>query len=165
MARILVIDDDEQIRDLLLLTLERAGHEVVAAANGEEGTRLYRSQKQDLVITDILMPEKEGIMTIFELRHDFPDVKIIAISGGGQFGPSSHYLEMAKHIGALLTIAKPFDSKELLEAVNKLTVERNPEKTGNSTCSSIAGVRQRKSAAGSKRRFVSCSNYPDRSAL
>lgn len=128
MARILVIDDDEQIRDLLLLTLERAGHDVVTAPNGEEGTRLYRSQKQDLIITDILMPEKEGILTIYELRRDFPDVKIIAISGGGQFGPPSHYLEMAKHIGALRAIAKPFDSKQLHEAVSELTSERDPEK-------------------------------------
>lgn len=120
MARIVVIDDDEQIRSLLHSTLERAGHRVVTAANGDEGIKLYRDEKADLIITDILMPVKEGIGTIYELRRSVPDVSIIAMSGGGGYGTPGHYIDMAKKIGACRTFTKPFNIRQMLEAVKDL---------------------------------------------
>lgn len=117
MARILIIDDDDQIRSTLHQVLEIEGHKVMDASNGKEGLKLFREKGADLVITDILMPEKQGIETIEELRRDFPQVKIIAISGGGRVAPYD-YLDMARKSGALLTLTKPFDRGELLEAVN-----------------------------------------------
>jgi CheY-like chemotaxis protein len=119
MKRILVIDDDVQVRQMLKQTLERAGYEVVDAADGAQGIRLYRDEPTDLIITDILMPEKEGIETIMELKRDFPDVKIIAISGGGRVDPGT-YLETARQCGTDRTFTKPFDRAELLEAIQQL---------------------------------------------
>ncbi len=119
MKRILVIDDDAQVRQMLKQTLERAGYEVVDAADGAKGIKFYRDEPTDLVITDIIMPEKEGIETIMELKRDFPDVKIIAVSGGGRVDPG-HYLEIACRLGADRTFTKPFDRVELLEAIQQL---------------------------------------------
>lgn len=119
MKRILVIDDDDHVRSMIRYILERTGYEVVEAEDGEVGTRLYRTQPCDLIITDIFMPEKEGLETIRELVRDFPEVKIIAISGGGMTGALS-YLALARSFGALRTIAKPFDRHELLAAVGEL---------------------------------------------
>ena len=87
MARILIIDNDVQILNMLRQTLEREGYDVLKASNGKQGIRLHREEPVDLIITDIIMPEKEGIETILELKRDYPDVKIIAISGGGRTGP------------------------------------------------------------------------------
>ncbi len=123
MARILIIDDDVQILDMLRQTLEHEGYEVVDAADGKKGIRLYRENPADLIITDIVMPEKEGIETIIELKQDFPDVKIIAISGGGQIRPEG-YLSMAKKLGAQYTFSKPFERKELLSAIRELIGRR-----------------------------------------
>ncbi len=120
MPFILVIDDDDQFRTMLREMLERAEYEVADAPNGKEGIRLYRENPADLVITDIIMPEKEGIETIMELKRDFPDVKIIAISGGGQIDPEK-YLYMAGRLGAKRTFAKPVEREELLKAVGELT--------------------------------------------
>ncbi len=119
MARILIIDDDVQILDMLRQTLELKGYEVVDAANGKKGIRLYRENPADLIITDIIMPEQEGIEIIMELKQDFPDVKIIAISGGGRIGPEG-YLSIAKQLGARYTFSKPVKRKELLSAVREL---------------------------------------------
>ncbi|MDY6952940.1 MAG: response regulator, partial [Thermodesulfobacteriota bacterium] len=118
-ARILVIDDDVQIRRMLRKLLEGTGYEVTEAPDGRQGISLYRQDPCDLVITDIIMPDKEGLETIRELRRDFPHVKIVAISGGGRASPDE-YLHMAKSFGAKRTLAKPFDQKELLEAVQEL---------------------------------------------
>ncbi len=119
MKRILVIDDDEQVRVLIRLALERAGYEARDASNGEDGLALHRKEPFDLIITDIFMPEKEGLETIRELRQDFPDLKIIAISGGGNIGELA-YLGLAKSLGAMRTIAKPFNIKELVHVVKEL---------------------------------------------
>ena len=93
-----------------------AGFEVVEAANGVEGLSHYRERPTDLVITDIMMPEKEGVQTISELRRDFPGVRIIAISGGGR-DVARDYLPVAARLGACRTVAKPFTRQEILEAV------------------------------------------------
>lgn len=119
MERILIIDDDDLLRSILRQMLEREGYEVVDAQDGKEGVRLYRMKPTDLVITDMLMPEKEGLETIMDLRRDFPKVKIIAMSGGGILGPEV-YLQMAKGPGAIPTLTKPIKREELLEAVLEL---------------------------------------------
>lgn len=119
MTRILIIEDDIQMRQLLTQMLQRAGYEVVEASNGREGIKLYRDDPTDLIITDIIMPEKEGIETIIELKGGFPDVRIIAISGGGRID-SKDYLEMAEGWGVECTFSKPFDRKELLAAIDQM---------------------------------------------
>ena len=119
MSQILVIDDDEVIRSLLRNLLERDGYDVMEAENGKIGLKLLRENGADLVITDLIMPEKEGIETIRELRRDFSDVKIIAISGGGTIGPET-YLQMAKSMGAHRVFGKPFNLQEMSEAIREL---------------------------------------------
>lgn len=116
---ILVIDDDETIRVLLRAILEREGYRVVDALDGAKGIQRYRESPTDLVITDLIMPGKEGIETIRDLRREFPHVKIIAVSGGGRIGPES-YLNMAKGVGALRTLCKPFDRMTLLTAIKEV---------------------------------------------
>ena len=122
MARILVIDDDEQVLDMLYESLTREGYDVLKASNGEQGLRLYREESVDLIITDLIMPEKEGIETIIELRQDFPEVKIIAISGGGRIG-TKDYLNMAKIFGVQRTFTKPVAREQLLDAIRELIKE------------------------------------------
>ena len=122
MARILVIDDDPQIRDVLKQFLEREGYEVAVAPDGNAGLRLHRADSAGLLITDIVMPEKEGLETIMEFRHHFPAVPIIAVSGGGKNGPQD-YLNPARALGAQKTFSKPFDFQELLAAVRELLPE------------------------------------------
>jgi CheY-like chemotaxis protein len=116
---ILVIDDDETIRELLRAILEREGYRVLDAPDGDKGLKQFTETPTDLVITDLIMPGKEGIETIRDLRRKFPDVKIIAVSGGGRIGPDS-YLKMAKGVGALRTLSKPFDRTVLLKAVEEV---------------------------------------------
>lgn len=118
MQRVLVIDDDEQLRALLYEILDRAGFQVEEAVNGVEGLKLYRKQPADLVITDLIMPEKEGVETIMELRDQFPEARIIAISGGERVG-GRNYLPIAARLGARRTIAKPFSRQEILDAVRE----------------------------------------------
>jgi len=118
-ARILVIDDEEEVRDIIKQMLELEGYEVITAVDGNQGIKLFKQEPADLVITDIIMPDKEGIETIIELRNQFPDVKIISISGGGRIGPHD-YLNMAKKLGAERSFTKPFERKKLLKAIEEL---------------------------------------------
>lgn len=118
-GRILVIDDEPQMQNMLKQMIEDKGHDVAVASDGKEGIRLYRANPFDLVVTDIVMPEKEGIETIIELKRDFPDVKIIAISGGGKIDAET-YLSMSKTFGVQYTFAKPVEREELLNAVQTL---------------------------------------------
>ena len=120
MARILVIEDDQDVREMLKTLLERNNYEVLIAADGKEGTDLYRKEPADVVITDIIMPEKEGIETILELQKDFLDIKIIAISGGGM-GMAEDYLKAASNLANVkYTFTKPFDHDEMLRAIEEL---------------------------------------------
>jgi len=114
MASILIIDDEEPIRALLRTTLEAAGHEVTEAANGRIGLELYRHRPTDLVITDILMPELNGLDLLLELTREFLHAKVIAISGAGG---EQNVLDVAKLLGARRTLQKPFSMPELLDAV------------------------------------------------
>jgi CheY-like chemotaxis protein len=116
---VLVIDDDENIRLLLRALLEHEGYRVVDAPDGNDGIKEFSRSPTDIVITDLIMPGKEGIETIRDLRQKFPQVKIIAVSGGGRIGPDS-YLKMAKGVGALRTLKKPIERTELLEAVEEV---------------------------------------------
>ena len=120
MARVLVVDDDFQMREMLGVILERKGYDVMTAPDGKLAVQLQRKLPFDLVITDIIMPEKEGLETISELRHSYPRLKIIAISGGGRHRPDG-YLELARQLGADRILAKPFGSWEILSAVRELT--------------------------------------------
>jgi len=119
MVRILVIDDNDQFREMLCDVLKREGYEIVMARDGKEGTDLYRKEPTDLVITDVNMPEKSGQEVIFELQRDFPDVKIIAISGG--LDESEGYLkDIAAFSDVKHIFTKPFDIDELLQVVKEL---------------------------------------------
>jgi CheY-like chemotaxis protein len=119
MARILIIDDEQPIRDLLRQMLQHAGYEVVSAANGRQGLRLFYEHPADLVITDILMPVMPGSRLISILRSDYPDIKIIAISGGGSMLQSGSYLKLARELGAQRILRKPFQQAELVTAVEE----------------------------------------------
>ncbi len=119
MARILIIDDEAAIATMLRKMVEKTGHEARTATNGIEGLILFDSFKPDLLITDIVMPEKEGLELIFELRRKSPNLKIIAISGGGRFQYEG-YLNSAKHLGADKVYQKPLDLKELMSGILEL---------------------------------------------
>ncbi|TFH28430.1 MAG: response regulator [Bacteroidia bacterium] len=116
MQRILIIDDDHHILLMIKKMLERAGYEVDLASNGSEGMELFKRIHADLVITDIIMPEKEGLETIREMKRLRPDLKIIAMSGGGKIS-ADNYLETAKIFGASLVLEKPFSQKTMVLAV------------------------------------------------
>ena len=116
MASILVVDDDAAVRAAVRDVLERAGHEVADAGNGLEGLREYRSHPADVVVTNIVMPEKDGLELIQELKSSFPDVRIIALSG---YDDSDIYLQIAEQFGAVATLTKPFDDHVLVDTVKK----------------------------------------------
>lgn len=120
MIRILLIEDDEDVRVMIKDRFERDNFEVVEATDGAAGLALYRETEYHLVITDLIMPQMEGIETINKLREYDPDVKIIAISGGGRADPEV-YLNIAKCMGAGRIFSKPVDWDELLQAVRDLT--------------------------------------------
>lgn len=126
MALILIIEDDLTIREVLRQILEHVGYEVMEASDGKEGISLYRERQADLIITDIIMPKKEGLETIMDLWAEFPELKIIAISGGGRLGPET-YLELAEGFGANRLLNKPLGHEELLEAVQDLLGEVTPD--------------------------------------
>ena len=119
MARIIVIDDEEEIRSLFKEILELSGHEVVECSNGREGLDHCRKSPADLIVTDLFMPEKDGLETIREFKKEFPETKIIAISGGSA-AMKYDYLPGAKRFGAHRTYPKPVDLQELSEGVQEL---------------------------------------------
>ncbi|MBN2340682.1 MAG: response regulator [Deltaproteobacteria bacterium] len=119
MKKVLVIDDDPFIRDVLKQTLERNSFAVTLADDGEEGLQKFATDSFDLVITDLIMPKKEGVETIAELKKIAPEVKIIAISGGYRL-PAENYLKIASTLGVNGTLIKPFEKSELIAAVNKV---------------------------------------------
>ncbi|MBN2171819.1 MAG: response regulator [Candidatus Krumholzibacteriota bacterium] len=122
MARILVVEDDPQVRRMLRFTLMRAGHDVTEAADGAEGLRRCAEAAPDLVITDIIMPEVEGLETVKRLHDERPELPVIAISGGGQVAPQG-YLDLARKLGAREAFTKPVDRDALLDAVRRLLTE------------------------------------------
>ena len=125
MESILIIDDEPQIRSMIRLILERAGYSVMEAADGVEGIRRFRENPVNLIITDLIMPNKDGIGMIIELKKEFPDARIIAMSGGGLNRPEG-YLRGAQKLGAACTLSKPINRQELLRVV-KDTLESKSE--------------------------------------
>jgi CheY-like chemotaxis protein len=116
MARILVIDDDLSMRRLVARILTSANHEVVEASNGKKGMEQFAACRPDVVVTDLLMPEQEGIETIRELRRIAPSLRIVAMSGGGTDNDLM-FLGMAKALGADAVLAKPFRADELIRVI------------------------------------------------
>lgn len=120
--KILIIDDEVHILLMLKKMLERAGYEVDIASNGSEGLDLFRRDQPDLVITDIIMPEKEGLETIREMKKEQSDLKILAMSGGGKIS-ADNYLDTARIFGASGIIEKPFNQSRLISLVEELMSE------------------------------------------
>ena len=119
MKNILVLDDNDDIRHLVHLMLSVEGYNVYDAEATEAAFEIIRNNHIDLVITDLIMPDKDGLQVIIELRRDFPNIKIIAISAGGRIGPST-YLDMAEKLGAHRVFNKPFNQNEIVKAVEEL---------------------------------------------
>jgi two-component system response regulator (stage 0 sporulation protein F) len=119
MARILLVEDDNLVRDMLVQMLRRANHEVDSAANGEEATELLKRIHPDIMVTDIIMPKKSGITIISEVKDKHPHMEIIAISGGGRLDPTG-YLDLSESLGASVSFEKPVDKSALLMAIDLL---------------------------------------------
>ncbi|MBN2418020.1 MAG: response regulator [Deltaproteobacteria bacterium] len=113
---ILIVDDEEQMRLALRRMLEREGYSVREAENGDKAIRIHRQKQADLIITDIIMPDKEGLGTIVEIKSEFPETKIFAMSGGGKNSPEQ-YLRMANGLGVDRVFVKPFNREDILSAV------------------------------------------------
>ncbi len=116
--KVLVIDDDDPIRDLIRMWLEREGFEVFEAENGKKGIEAHIAHPVQIVICDLIMPVQEGIETISQFRKEFPEVGVIAISGGGRIGPDS-YLAVAEQLGAWKIFTKPLDIPSLIKAIHE----------------------------------------------
>lgn len=121
MARILVIDDDEALRGSLELLLSATGHDVTTSGDGLKAAQLLSAEPFDLILTDILMPNRDGIEIVIALRSKFPEIGIIAMSGGAKFSPL--YLGIVARLGAHRTLKKPFTSAQLEEAVEAVLRE------------------------------------------
>ena len=119
-GRVLIVDDDADARESLKILLETAGYEVEVAANGARALRLQRTRPASAVITDIFMPISDGIETVKQMRTEFPDLRIIAVSAGGRTVGNETYLAVALAAGADAVLRKPMDFDELLALLQKL---------------------------------------------
>ncbi len=119
MADIVVVEDNTDLRQIIAHILTKAGHSVTEACDGSEILEILAKQPADIVLTDIVMPNQEGIQTIVQIRRHYPHLKIIGMSSGGSEG-EGYYLEMAREFGANATLAKPFPKGKLLETVEAL---------------------------------------------
>ena len=117
MKKILIIEDNAIVRNTVSRILQSAGYQVVTANDGVQGFETFRKEQPDLVISDIIMPEQEGIGTIRQILAEKPSAKIIAISGGGRIG-NTDFLQIARKMGAVDALAKPFDPEDLLGRIN-----------------------------------------------
>ena len=118
MPSVLIVDDEEAIRRLIHETLKQAGYHVHEASNGKEGLTRYRQSPTDLVIMDILMPDQDGLESILTLRQEFPEARIMAITGGSDMIGILNFLDVARMLGARRTLQKPFEMQQLLDAVH-----------------------------------------------
>ncbi len=119
MATLLLVEDDDLVRDMLSQVLQRAGHDVVSASNGEEATEQLKRCEPEILITDIIMPKKSGITLISEVKQRHPNLEVIAISGGGRLDPTG-YLDLSESLGASVSFEKPVDNSALLMAIDLL---------------------------------------------
>ena len=118
--RVLVVDDDEGMADVMVMTVQRAGHEVELAVNGAQAMDLVAQDGFDLVISDVLMSYMDGLELIPKLREKLPGAKIIAVSGGGRYSDTGMLLVMAKDIGADRVLPKPFSPQQLIDLMDEL---------------------------------------------
>ena len=132
MTRVMIIDDEEDIRIVLKEIFTRAGFDAVVASDGNEGLNMLREQAADLVITDVIMPGSDGVETAYDIRMEFPKTKIIVMSGGGNAAPLGYepaavsttaFLASAAAVGADMTMTKPFDREELIKVARELTTQ------------------------------------------
>jgi DNA-binding response OmpR family regulator len=119
MAGILIVEDDNDMREMLKVTLTRRKYSVMDASNGKEAISKFKPSLTDLVITDLIMPDEDGLKVIMKLKEIKPEIKIIAISGGGKGGPGN-YLNLARALGADFVLSKPFSIKELISKIEHL---------------------------------------------
>jgi DNA-binding response OmpR family regulator len=119
MPGILLVEDDKELREMLRLTLMRRKYTVFEAGDGKEAILHFKPSITDLVVTDLIMPEEDGLKVIIKLREIKPSIKIIAISGGGKVGPGS-YLNLAKALGADAIFSKPFSTRDLIAKIEEL---------------------------------------------
>lgn len=126
MPKILVIEDDSGIRDLISCVLEMEGYSVVKAENGIQGVARHRAELPDLIITDMTMPEQGGAETIIKIRQETPAARIIAVSGGGRLD-AAHPLIAARKLGATETLHKPFTVSELIDSVSRTLARVLPQ--------------------------------------
>ena len=119
MPGVLIVEDDKELREMLKMSLQRRGFAVQAAENGKEAISHFKPSLTDLVVTDLIMPEEDGLKVVIKLRELKPAIKIIAISGGGKVGPGS-YLNLAKALGADAIYSKPFSIKDLIVKIEQL---------------------------------------------
>jgi CheY-like chemotaxis protein len=117
------VDDDEDIRRIVSRMLTTGGHQVEEATDGRQAIEAYRARPSDIVIADVYMPDVDGVEAIIRLRHEFPDVRIIAVSGGGHLGKDD-VLKIAAAVGAQATLTKPLDKEILLGAVEEVLKQR-----------------------------------------
>jgi len=120
MASVLVVDDEDQIRELIRKTFEQSGYQVLEASTGKAALKEYRTAPTDLVMMDSLMPDQDGFESISMIRHESPKVKIIAMTGSNDMIGVLDFLDVAKMLGAHRTIQKPFDLKDLLDAAQSV---------------------------------------------
>jgi CheY-like chemotaxis protein len=123
MVKVLVVEDNEDLRSLLEATLRREGFEVLAACDGDEALQVLGERRVDIIVTDLFMPERDGVETIVAIREKFPGLQIIAMSGW-QSSRGPDYLAVAREIGAAATLRKPFEPPELVRIVRRLALER-----------------------------------------
>ena len=126
MARILIVDDEELVRNTLRRILQREGHDVVEAENGERGLEIFRSQAIDLVLADLFMPVMDGLAMLNELRQEFPEAKLIAISGS-VYEREPKFLEIAGRMESVMTLAKPFTAGQVAAVVSETLAAEPPE--------------------------------------
>lgn len=119
MATVLIIDDEKSFRDTLKAFFSGRGHDVIEAANGQRAVDLIETHEIDLVITDLMMPDRDGVEVIMDIRKRQPEMPIIAVSGGG-FMPAADLLGTVRHLGVKKTLQKPFELEELGDAANEI---------------------------------------------
>ena len=120
MAKILVIDDNDQFLEIMREYLENEGYEVLVASDGKIGVELYREKKPDLVITDVIMPEKDGAQVIFDLQKEFPGIKMIVMTGGGQCNAQAYLKSITAFSNVKYAFEKPFAMDKLLQSVKEV---------------------------------------------
>ena len=124
MATILLVEDDDLVRDMLDQVLQRASHKVITASDGDQAAEILKTEHPDIMVTDIIMPKKSGITLISEVKNKHPNMEIIAISGGGRLDPTG-YLDLSESLGASVSFEKPIDKSALLMAIDLLLQGKN----------------------------------------